>query len=80
MTPSICNDDDRKSFEENASLIEESSDLPYHEPRGSTEEHSVSAGDPEWLFRDYDVAVLEMKTPWEIEGKTREEWETQFDP
>jgi hypothetical protein len=75
----LLNDDDRKSFEEIAGLIEESSDLPYHEPRESTAENSVSAGDPEWLFRDYDISVIEMKTPWEIEGKTREEWETQFD-
>jgi hypothetical protein len=75
----LFNDDDRKSFEEIASLIEESSDFPYHEPGESTPEGGVCAGDPEWLFRDYDVAVIEMETPWEIEGKTREEWETQFD-
>jgi hypothetical protein len=76
----LFNDDDRKSFEEIASLIEESSDLPYHEPRESTTEHGVFAGDPEWMFRDYDISVLEMKTPWELAGKSREEWETQSDP
>src|SRR5215471_17618261 len=31
----LFNDDDRKSFEEIASLIEESSDFPYHAPRES---------------------------------------------
>jgi len=51
-----------------------------HEPRESNPEHGVCADDLEWLFRDYDVSVVEMKTPWELEGKTREEWETQFDP
>jgi hypothetical protein len=76
----LFNDDDRKSFEEIASLIEESSELPYHEPRESNPEHGVCADDLEWLFRDYGVAVLEMKTPWETEGKIREEWEIQFNP
>jgi hypothetical protein len=32
------------------------------------------------MFREYDISVLEMKTPWELEGKSREEWETQSDP
>jgi hypothetical protein len=75
----LFNDDDRKSFEEIASLIEESSDLPYHEPPESNPKHGVFAGDPEWMLRDYDISTLEMKTPWELEGKTREEWETPFD-
>jgi hypothetical protein len=39
----LFNDDDRKSFEEIAGLIEESSDLPCHDPRESTAEHGVSA-------------------------------------
>ena len=69
----LFNDDDQKSFEEIANLIEQSSDLPYHEPRESTPE------DLESLFDDYDIAILEMKTPWEIEAQTREAREAQFD-
>src|SRR5215470_13862201 len=57
----LFNDDDQKSFEEIASLIEESSDLPYHGPRESNPEQDDCAGDPEWLFRDYDISVIEMK-------------------
>jgi hypothetical protein len=64
------------SFIYAASRAEESEKLAKF---ASSSETWVSAGDPEWLFRDYDIAVIEMKTPWEIEGKTREEWETQFD-
>jgi hypothetical protein len=69
----LFNEDDRKSFEEIANLIEQSSDLPYHEPRENTLE------DLESLFDDYDIAILEMKTPWEIEAQTREAREAPFD-
>ena len=75
----LFNDDDRKSFEDIANLIEQSSDLPYHEPRESTPEGGDYAHDLESLFGDYNIAILEMKTPWQIEAQTREAREAQFD-
>ena len=59
----VFNDDDRKSFEEIADLIEATSDLPYHEPRDSTPEYGVCADDEELDFWDENVAILETKTP-----------------
>src|SRR6516225_1854768 len=53
----LFNDDDQKSFEEIASLIEESSDLPYHEPRESNPEDGMYTGNLESLFDDYDISI-----------------------